>query len=119
MKQALIVDPLGEVEDFARSALGAYEQTLTGSLQEAAALASGADFDLVLIAMPDELCDGAMWTMVERIKGLATEAAVFMVHTKGGDSAFHARAADLGVSVVTSPLDILSKTLIDEVAARG
>lgn len=119
MKQALIVDPLGEVEDFARSALGAYEQTLTGSLQEAAALASGADFDLVLIAMPDELCDGAMWTMVERIKGLATEAAVFMVHTKGGDSAFHARAASLGVSVVTAPLDILSKTLIDEVAARG
>lgn len=117
MKQALIVDPQGAVEDFAQSSLALYEQTLTDSLQEAAALASGAEFDLVLIAMPGERCDGAMWTMVERIKRLANEAAIFMVHTEGGDAAFHARAAELGVSVVTAPLDILSKTLIDEVTA--
>ena len=118
VKQALIVDPTGEVEDFAGSALGLYEQTQTGSLQEALALASGASYNLVLIAMPGEQCDGAMWTMVERIRDLAEEAAIVMVHTSDGDAEFHKRAGELGVSVVTKPLDVMARELIDEVSVR-
>jgi hypothetical protein len=117
VKQALIVDPQGAVEDFASSALGLYEQTTARSLQEAAALASGAEYDLVLIAKPAEICDGAMWTMVERIAKLASGAAFVMIHTEAGDAAFHARAAALGVTVVTTPLGVMARRLIDEVTA--
>jgi len=118
VKQALIVDPQGEVEDFARSMLGPYEQTLAGSLQEALAIASGAEYSLVLIAMRDEVCSGAMWTMVDRIKQTAAEDAVILVHTQEGDSAFHARAAELGVSVVTAPADVVARERFDEVTVR-
>lgn len=116
MKQALIVDPQGTVEDFARDALGLYEQTLTGSLQEAEALASGADYDLVLIAIPWEICDGALWMMVERIMRLATDAALVLVHAEEADAAFHARAAGLGVAVIRAPLGVTAQALIDEAA---
>jgi CheY-like chemotaxis protein len=117
VKQALIVDPQGAVADFARSALESYEQTLTGSLQEAEALTFGAEYDLVLIAAPAAVCDDAMWTMVERITRRAADATFVMVHTADGDAAFHARAAALGVAVVTAPLDVTAKTLIDNVTA--
>jgi CheY-like chemotaxis protein len=117
VKQALIVDSQGVVEGFVQSALRLYGQTRTDSLQEAEALASGADYDLVLIARPDGACDGAMWTMVERIRRRTTEAACVMVHTEDVDAAFHARAAALGVSVVTAPIDVGVLALIDGVSA--
>ena len=117
MKQALIVDPHGTVEDFASSALTLYELYTVGSLQEAIAMASGAEYDLFLIARHDGLCDGALWTMVERIARLASEDALIMVRTEDADEAFHARAADLGVTVLTAPLDVAARALIDEVTA--
>jgi DNA-binding NtrC family response regulator len=117
VKQALIVDPQGTVEDFARSALEQYEQTRTGSLQEAVALISSADYHLVLIAKPEAVCDDALWTMVERITQQAPEAAVVMVHTEDADAAFHARAGNLGVTVVTAPIGIIERAVIDQVTA--
>ena len=117
MKQALIVDPEGTVEDFARSALEQYTQTRTGSLQEAEALASSADYQLILIAKPEAICDGALWTMVERISHEAPEAAVVMVHTADADAGFHARAGSLGVTVVTAPIGVIERAIIDQVTA--
>ena len=114
LKQALIVDPLGTAGEFARSALALYEQTTVLTLQEAAALASCATYDLVLIARPDGLCDGALWVIVERITRLAAEAALVMVQAEDADAAFHARAAHLGVTVVSSPIDVGVLTLINE-----
>jgi len=117
LKQALIVDPQGVVDGFALSALGHYEQTLAGSLQEAEAIASGADFNLVLVAKPELICDDGLWAMLGRIVSCSPDATCVMVHTADSDAAFHARASALGVSVVTAPAGIALQALIGEASA--
>ena len=117
MKQALIVDPHGAVEEFANAALVLYEQTTVGLLQDAVALASIADYDLILIAQPDGLCEGALWAMVERIAGLAGNATFVMVQTEDAGAGFHARAGEMGVTVVSTPLGIGALALINEATA--
>ena len=117
MKQALIVDPQGVVDGFALSALGHYEKTLAGSLQEAEAIASGADFDLVLVARPEQICDDGLWVMLGRIVSCLPEATCVMVHTEDSDAVFHARASALGVSVVTAPAGIAIRALLGEASA--
>lgn len=117
MKQALIVDPQGAAEDFVRGALELFQPTRAATLQEAEALLSGADFDAVLIAKQDEICDGALWTMLERITRLAAEDAIVLLYTEEGDAALHARAGGMGVIVVTAPAEVRVRALIDEVTA--
>jgi hypothetical protein len=118
LKQALIVDPHGAVEDFAQNALGLYERTVVGSLQDAVAFASSADYHLVLIAQPPGICPGAMWAMVEQITRLAAAAAFVIVQAADDtDVDFHSRAAELGVTVLGAPLGVTARTLINEVSA--
>jgi hypothetical protein len=117
LKQALIVDPNGAVEDFARAALVLFKQTTVRSLQDAMALASSAHYDLLLIAQPEGLCDDAVWTMVDRIAGLAGSSTRVMVQSNDADAAFHANAAEHGVTVVSAPLGIGVLSLINEATA--
>jgi hypothetical protein len=117
LKQALIVDPHGAVQDFARIALSLYQQTTVSTLQEAAALASGAEYGLILIAQHESMCDGGLWMMVERIANLAEHAALIMVMSQTADAAFHARAAEVGATVLTAPLDVTSLAEVGELTA--
>ena len=117
LKQALIVDPQGAAEEFAQYALVLYEHTTVPTMQEALALASCADYDLVLIAQHGGLCDGALWAMVERITRLASESALVMVQAENADKAFHMRASELGVTVIGAPLGIGVLAMINEATA--
>jgi DNA-binding response OmpR family regulator len=119
VKKALIVDPRGTVEDFARSALGMYEQTTVGSWQEGLALVSGVDYDLVLLAEPEHQCDDSTWALVGQIAQAASGGqALIMILTERPNVEFQARAAELGITVVGAPLGVGALSLIDEAPAR-
>ena len=117
MKQALIVDPQGVAGDFTENALGLFDHTLTSSLQEAEALATGAEYALVLIAAPRDLCDQAVWTMAERIAHAVPEPACVLLYADEAGPEFHAKARALGVSVVTAPVNVEVEALLDRVRA--
>ena len=118
MKKALIVDPRGTVEEFARSALGMYEQTTVGSWQEALALVSGVDYDLVLLTQPEHQCEDSTWTLVEQVARSASSGVLIMIQTERPNVEFQTRAAELGITVVGAPLGVGALSLIDEAATR-
>ncbi len=115
MKQALIVDRNGAVGDFAVSVLrqSEYDLTVVESLQVALALVSAAPYHLIMIAQPD-LCPEVLWRMVSSIKRLSSEASLVLVLAKAPDIDFHTRAQELGVIVLSSPLDVAARAAIQE-----
>jgi hypothetical protein len=117
VKQALIVDPKRVAGDFTENALGLFDHTVTASLQEAEALATGAEYALILIAAPQELCEEAVWAMAERITRAVPEPACVMLYAEDAGAEFHAKAKALGISVVTAPLGVEVEALIDRARA--
>jgi hypothetical protein len=80
-----------------------YELTITDTVFDALAFVSERAFHLIVVTQSDR-CAGFIWHAVDLISEQALGDPVVMVHAEEADETFHARAAELGAVVLSSPV---------------